>query len=150
MKSVLVGLLTCAVLATSSFAAGNVAVVGDVSGKVLVNRGKGFVPVSGSLQLNVGDRVMVGENSFATLSYAECAVSLAKPTVVSVAAVAPCATGVVEDAGVFITPTADMPYTPPVAAAAIPWFTILAIGVGVPVTYYVGKKVLDDENCVSC
>jgi hypothetical protein len=148
MKSILVGLLTAAVLTTSSLAAGNVAVVGDVSGKVLVNRGEGFVPVAGSLQLNVGDRVMVGDNSFATLSYAECSVALAKPTVVSVAAVAPCAAGKTEDAGVFVTPTADVvDYTP---AATLPWLPIVLIGVGVPVTYFVGKEIFDDEDCVSC
>ena len=91
-------------------AASMVATVGDFHGKVLVNQGKGFVPVSGPLSLKAGDTVMVGEESFATVSYSECSVALTSPTVFSVSEKAPCAKGekVASVAGAFITPAADM------------------------------------------
>jgi hypothetical protein len=98
-------------LATSSLhAATMVAQVGNFHGKVLVNQGEGFVPVAGPLSLKAGDTVMVGEESFATVSYTECSVSLSEPTVFTVGEAAPCAKGekVASVAGAFITPTADM------------------------------------------
>jgi hypothetical protein len=122
--------LMCSLIAFASVAeaANSVATVGDVSGKVLVNKGEGFVPVAGSFALQAGDKVLVGENSFATISYKECAVSLSKETVFKVTKAAPCLTGEKAAAaeGVFITPTAD-PY---VAAAPFPWPVILLVGVG--------------------
>lgn len=145
MRKILAGLLAASFMATSAVAANSVAVITGASGKVLVNKGEGFVPVVGSFELSAGDRVMIGDDSFATLSYAECSVALSKPTVLSVSADAPCAT---EAQGVFVTPTADL--TEPVAAG-LPW-GVIAVGVvvGVPATYFIAKEVLDNEDCVSC
>jgi hypothetical protein len=121
MKRICAFVAASALMVSTSFAAGNVAVIGDVSGKVLVNKGEGFLPVVGSLELNAGDRVMVGQDSFATLTYSECAVSLASPTVVAVAEKPNCDV---------ITPTADF------APAAFPLPIILgAVVVGTVVTY---------------
>jgi hypothetical protein len=110
MKRVLSTALACLVLSASvAMAAQSVAVVQNVSGKVLVNKGKGFVPATGALQLGAGDRLLVGKDSTATISYAECAVSLAKPSVFTVTKVAPCVAGeknAVVD-GAFVTPAAD-------------------------------------------
>ncbi len=96
--------------ATVQAATATVAQVGDFHGKVLVNQGKGFFPVSGPLALKVGDKIMVGEQSFATVSYNECSVALSSPTVFSVGEKAPCAKGQNMAAvdGAFIAPTADI------------------------------------------
>jgi hypothetical protein len=120
MKRICAIVAASALMVSTSFAA-NVAVVGDVSGKVLVNKGEGFLPVSGTLELNAGDRVMVGQDSFATLTYANCAVSLSSPSVVAVTEKPNCDV---------VTPTADF------APAAFPLPIILgAVVVGTVVTY---------------
>jgi hypothetical protein len=102
--------LSLALASASVQAATMVAQVGNFHGKVLVNQGEGFVPVSGPLSLKAGDTVMIGEESFATVSYGECSVALTSPTVFSVTKAAPCAEGatVASVDGVFIAPTADM------------------------------------------
>lgn len=102
--------LSLALVSASVQAATMVAQVGNFHGKVLVNQGEGFVPVSGPLSLKAGDTVMVGEESFATVSYGECSVALSSPTVFSVTKAAPCAKGekVAAVNGAFIAPAADM------------------------------------------
>jgi hypothetical protein len=100
-------ILAAAVLAAStSFAAAEVgsATLGDISGKVLVNSGKGFVAATASTILRDGDKVMVGEQAFATLSYSGCSLALSKPAVVTVSSETACA----DAAAVQITPTADL------------------------------------------
>jgi hypothetical protein len=78
-----------------------------VEGNVLVNQGKGFEPVSGVVDLKVGDRVMVGENSQAVLSYATCRVKIKGGNVVTIAKDAPCLMGTVsEDATIPVVPGA--------------------------------------------
>lgn len=78
-----------------------------VEGNVLVNQGQGFEPVSGVVDLKVGDRVMVGENSQAVLSYATCRVKIKGGNVVTIAKDAPCLTGTVsEDATIPVVPAA--------------------------------------------
>ncbi len=106
MKRILSATLA-ALLVTSSVAvaAQSVATVQSIGGKVLVNKGEGFVPVVGGMVLSVGDSVLVGEESTATLAFGDCAVVLGKPTVMTVTEQAPCA-GV---DGVFVSPTADLP-----------------------------------------
>jgi hypothetical protein len=132
-----------ALSATTVMAANNVAVVGDVSGKVLVNNGNGFEPVVGSLSLNVGDRVMVGDNSFATVSFSECTVSFSKPTVFVVADAAPCASGKskLDEASVIVTPTADSTYVAP-----FPIGLVLLGTAAAATTVFIAVKVLDDKN----
>jgi hypothetical protein len=76
-----------------------------VEGNVLVNQGKGFEPVSGVVDLKVGDRVMVGENSQAVLSYSTCRVKIKSGNVVTIVKDAPCLTGTVsEDATIPVVP----------------------------------------------
>jgi hypothetical protein len=115
IKKTLVTLLSVVAFGTSALAGTGVATISDVSGKVLVNQGEGFVPVAGSIELNAGDRVMVGDDSFATVTYADCSVSLSKPTVMAVSAEANCS-------DVVITPTADVP-----VAAGYPILPIVAV-----------------------
>ncbi len=66
-----------------------------VTGKVLVNQGKGFVPASGLLALNSGDKIMVGKDGSASVLYttANCTVDVAASTVVAISDKAPCAEG---------------------------------------------------------
>ena len=78
-----------------------------IEGNVLVNQGKGFEPVSGVVELKVGDRVMVGENSQAVLSYATCRVKIKGGNVVTIVKDAPCLAGTVtEDAAMPVVPGA--------------------------------------------
>jgi hypothetical protein len=122
MKKICVSAIALAMF-SSSVLAGNVASITDFSGKVLVNKGKGFVPAFGAISLGAGDKVMVGEDSFAVLSYADCAVSLAKPTVVTIAEAA-CDAAPAN--ATLVQPTADA-YTAPV----FPWPLILLGGAAV-------------------
>ena len=130
---------------TVAVAAETTATVSDFSGKVLVNRGQGFVALSGKMALSTGDKLMVGENSFAVLSYAECAVSLSSPTVLTVAQKAPCVDGASADA-VVVQPVAD------VAMEPAPYFPLplILLGVGaVTVGVVVVTGVLDSNNSIS-
>lgn len=127
-------------MATSSLAlaAQSVAVVQGIGGKVLVNKGEGFVPVLDTMQLSVGDSLMVGDESSATLAYGDCSVVLSKPTVLTVTDKAPCAGA----EGVFVTPTADLSEV----AAPFPWPLLVLLGGGTAVAVYVATK---DKKSVS-
>lgn len=118
MKKI-IGLVSAVAVFTSSAAFG--ASLSDVNGKVLVNAGKGFVPAAGGTELVVGSTIMVGEESFATIAYADCAVVLSKPAV-HVVTENGCASKPGEQ-GVFIAPTASTP--------AFPLPVIIFVGVGV-------------------
>jgi hypothetical protein len=129
--------LSMAVAGLAMISTANAATLMDVSGSVLVNKGEGFVTATGSIELNVGDKVMVGEGGFATVSYDNCAVALDKPTLHAVAKVAPC------DAPV-ISPVADI--DPPVAAG-LPVLPLLLIGTaGTVGTYFAIKKFRNNRD----
>jgi hypothetical protein len=140
-------------LATASVqAATMVAQVGNSHGKVLVNQGKGFVAVDGTLSLKAGDTIMVGEESFATVSYNECSVALSAPTVFTIGETAPCAKGekIASVAGTFITPTADADVGPVCSSAfcgAPAFLPLLLIG-GAAAT--VGIIVIASKKKKSC
>ncbi len=153
MKRFVFGLMASLIATVSvAQAANSVAVIGDASGKVMVNSGKGFVPVKGSFALGAGDKVLVGENSFATISYAECAVSLSKPTVFSVTKTAPCLAGEKSALaeGVFIAPVADAGGDTYVAP--FPWpLVLLIVGGGTAIACAVACDDIfnDKDNAAS-
>ncbi len=147
-----VSAVVCAMVLSSTVLAGNVlptATISDFSGKVLVNHGKGFVPVTGSEALLAGDKILVGENAFAVVSYADCAVSLSSPTVMSVSAKAPCVGGSAD--ATFVQPVADIDpgYVAPVAPLGLPLPLILLGAVGTVGVIAVASGVLDDDKPVS-
>jgi hypothetical protein len=138
------------------------ATLSDVSGSVLVNKGKGFVPAAGVVKLKVGDKVLVGEGGFASVAYGKCSVSLDKPTVHAVKKVAPCNEMV-------ISPVADL--DPPVAGGAaggagaagggllggagalagLPAAALVAGGVAtIAGGALLARRLSKDKNCVSC
>ncbi len=80
----------------------------DVTGKILVGRGQGFVALSEST-LKVGDHVFVGDKSSAIVAYAGCTVKLYKPTVFVVSKAAPCLQGAnsTQIGSVIISPAVD-------------------------------------------
>ena len=144
MKKTLVYVLSAVLLASTIIAAqAGIAQLGDAHGKVLVNHGKGFVAVTGAADLNIGDRIMIGDQSFATVSFAGCTVSLSEPTVFTVTKNAPCAAGqqaaVVE--GAIVSPTADL-YVPPI----FPIWPILAGVTVVGVACAIGCGGLFNDN----
>ena len=110
MNKLIVSVAVAAVLMNSAAFAATGATLSDVSGKVLVNSGDGFIPATGSMMLSVGDKILVGEGSFAVISYTDCAVSLSKPSVVTVAGSAACE-GAPADAAI-VQPAAFSPIVP--------------------------------------
>ena len=67
------------------------ATVESVNGKVLINRGDGFQPVTNGARANVGDRLMAGPGGSAKLLYSDrCRVSIVPGRVVSVGKQPPC------------------------------------------------------------
>jgi hypothetical protein len=122
----------------------NAASLIDASGSVMVNKGKGFVPAVGNVKLNAGDKVLVGDGGFASVSYGKCTVSLDKPTVHAVTKTAPCDQPV-------ISPVADMDAPMAAGFAGLPLPLLLIGGVAAIGTGVVIYNVLDDEDdCVSC
>lgn len=129
-----VSLALAGLLAATQIA--SAATLSGVSGSVLINQGKGFVPAQDLIELNVGDQVYVGEGGFAAVAYETCEVALDKPTVHSVAKVAPCEA--------VITPTADVGGLPPVAGHA-PYLPILVIG-GAAASFFAIKYLFKNES----
>ncbi len=108
---------SCITSFTVAQAAVVVAELGAFEGKVLVNHGKGFVPATGALGLNVGDQLLVGEKSSAVVTYnTGCKVSASAGQVLTVSAKAPCKAGekVAMVGSEMIAPAAD-----PVGAGAM-------------------------------
>jgi hypothetical protein len=148
MKKLIASVASAAFLITTlapSLAASPIAEATGLEGKVLVNHGKGFELASGSVLLNAGDRLIVGEKSSATVSYlnVKCTVSATNSTVLTVAAVAPCKSGTVVGSvdNVFATPVAD-----PVDPGFVPpVFPILPVLIGTAVV--VGGGYLLIRNC---
>ena len=128
MKKMVFSAAMLAACAIPAVAAEGVAQLGDVNGKVLVNTGKGFVPAEAGLVLGAGAKVMIGEDSFATLTFDNCAVSLDKPTVFTVKAEA-CQAGAQT-----ISPVADVAADDD-GAALLPLLLLgggaAAVGVGI-------------------
>lgn len=143
MKKLITAILISGMMSSSVLAGGFAASVSDFSGKVMVNKGDGFVPLVSGASLNVGDKVLVGEDSFAVLAYAECAVSLSKPAVISVAKDAPCNAGASSDDAAVVTPAA---YTGPVIATPLIVAGLGAVFVG---TLFLTGAFKDDNDPVS-
>jgi hypothetical protein len=109
----------------------------DFHGKVLVNKGNGFAPIAAGAELGAGDRLLVGEGAFAVLAYEDCAVSISKPAVVTIAKETPCAA---RQSGEMIQPALG---TPPAVSPPLP----LLLGVGVvAVGGFIVFGVLDSDD----
>jgi uncharacterized membrane protein YedE/YeeE len=81
----------CAVLAASPSWA---AVVEPGVGDLTINQGQGFKPVASRTDANVGDAVMVGPGSSATVVYEDgCKVAVRPGAVTTIAPLSPCASG---------------------------------------------------------
>ena len=79
-----------------SFAASmGVAELTSVKGKVLLNHGDGFEAVTGSVLLNVGDKIIVGDNGSAQINYlaSGCIVTASASSMSTISEAAPCKTG---------------------------------------------------------
>ena len=146
-------LLSVCVVTTPVLADVGIATISDMNGKVLVNAGEGFVPAAADMVLKAGDRIFVGEQSLATLSYEACAVLLDKPTVVTVTAEGGCkaSTSVQPVADVYVPPAAVAPGVAGTGLAGIPPAVLLTTAGIVGVTCVVACKKLfgNRENSVS-
>lgn len=66
-----------------------------VSGKVLVNQGKGFRQIDIAGQVKAGDRLLIGKDSTVTVAFndAHCSISYGSALIIVVPAKAPCKPG---------------------------------------------------------
>ena len=70
------------------------AVLQNVTGNVVVNKGQGFEPARNNTEVLPGDQVVIGPGAGAVLNYsAGCSVPVPMETVVTVSAQAPCTAG---------------------------------------------------------
>lgn len=85
------GCIGCALLiASPSWAA----MVEPGLGDLTINQGKGFKPVTSSINAKVGDSVMVGPSGSATVVYDDgCKVNIQPGAVTTIAPLSPCASG---------------------------------------------------------
>lgn len=95
MKLLVLSLSVC--LAGASCAAANdaargAASVAELSGNILINKGKGFAPAHKNATLKAGDRVLVKAKSSTTLVFGNCKVTLSTPMVFVVKRETPCNT----------------------------------------------------------
>jgi hypothetical protein len=113
--------VTAASLALMAVQAGAVDLgqINEVNGKVLVSSEAGFVPAVAGAGLAEGTKVMIGAESFASIAFENCALTLDRPMVFTVTGAA-CEMGATA-----IRPVADAP----VEAAASP-LPLLLLGVG--------------------
>ena len=95
MKAII---LPCVLLFSSAVNANEpAATVNAITGSVMVNQGKQFVPVQAGQKLAAGDRVMVMQDAGAALRFKDgCDVRLQGGTIVSVPAMSTCAGGRLE------------------------------------------------------
>ena len=107
------------------------------SGKVLVNSGKGFKKFAGDVPVKAGDRVLVGEDSKATVKYGSCDVIVMEPSVYTILQESPCAGGVVVPADDSAAGPAGLP------PAALP--VVLVGGVVVSCAVFCGDLLNDND-----
>jgi|GEM_PF-7100996 len=98
--------------ASALAASSGVAQISAMQGRVLVNQGEGFAAITGPVVLNAGDKVMVGEEGSAQISYllGNCQVSVAASSLVTISDAPPCKGGKTVGAvdTVFVNATADV------------------------------------------
>lgn len=133
--NVVAGVVSAAFLIVNimpALASAPIAEVSGLNGKVLVNHGKGFVPATGSVLLNVGDKIMVGANSSAKINYlnAKCLVSANASSVVTITAAAPCSLGSVVGSvdNVFAVPAGVVGGAAPAAFGGLSSEAMTALG----------------------
>jgi len=120
-----------------------------IEGKVSVSRGGGFEPASQGMMLQAGDKVLVGEESSASLLYAEpgCVFEVTPASIVTVAESAPCVSGesVSQGESVFVTPVQDQP---PIGTDMTPLYVMGGLGIVGTVVGFVSihEQQQDDDD----
>ena len=90
MRTIKLGGTALALVASMQMA--HAATIDRVSGGVLVNRGAGFVAISGAQELQPGDLVMVKPDGTAAIVYSDgCTVLVKKGAIATIGAKSPCA-----------------------------------------------------------
>jgi hypothetical protein len=115
---VLVSAVAALVAASPVSAAEGSAQLISISGKVLVNQGTGFVPPSPGMMLDTGQKVFVGHEASAVITYKadDCQVTVPGNRVVTIEVLSPC-----QNKSVQIQPAADLPEQAQAYAPAFPW-----------------------------
>ena len=96
----------------------------SINGKVLVNQGAGFLQPSPGVFLNTGDKIFVGHEASAVITYVadDCQVVVNADRVTTIEVLSPC-----QKEGLQIQPAADLPIPEEAQAhvAAFPWPLLL-------------------------
>jgi hypothetical protein len=141
-KNVCIGVLAAVLTAGPASATEGTARLTSTEGKVLVNQGAGFLPASGGMSINVGDKIFVGREASASITYVadNCQVAAPAGRVLTVRVLSPC-----QDKTVQIQPAADLPQEAQAAVpAAFPWPLLL-----IPAVLCVAFCFEDDDDEVS-
>ncbi|MDE2445947.1 MAG: hypothetical protein KGO94_07195 [Alphaproteobacteria bacterium] len=86
IKTIMYTTVALAVLANSANAAGSIAQISELYGKVLVGQGKGYLKPRNGMMLQTGDKIYIGQNSSVTVVYSDnCTVNYTAPAVINVA-----------------------------------------------------------------
>ncbi len=144
MRKTIVATLSFLTLPTfSAFSAETpVASFKNITGKVLVNTGNGFVPATPSLELQSGNKVLLGDNSSAKILFIQngCSLELIPAAVTTITDSSMC-----QQAGLTITPTHSKP-TPP---GVRPVFVGTAFFAATLATVVYAAATNDDDTPVS-
>jgi hypothetical protein len=128
-KSLYISVLAATLAASPASAAEGNAQLTSISGKVLVNLGAGFVQPTRGMDLKSGDRIFVGQDASALITYVgdNCQVTVPADRVATVDILSPCQNKTVQ-----IQPTADMPRDVQAYEPEFPILPVVAIlGAGV-------------------
>jgi hypothetical protein len=84
-----------ALLGSPVLAAAPLALLDQIHGKVLINQGHGYVTAAGQVDVQAGDRILIGKKSSVEVFYVaqNCSVGYAAPMVVTITAKTPCKAG---------------------------------------------------------
>lgn len=126
MKKLVVGAVAILMvgLGSSAVMADSTAVVAQAVGKVMVDSGKGFMPVTAGAALQDGDRVVALKASSATINFAQgCALSLGENNLVTVSKESGCNTEVVA-----VNRSADSSAVAAVGQSSFDWTPVIGLG----------------------
>ena len=136
--AIIISPVVLALCGVSALAAETSAQIDFLSGKVLLNAGRGFAPTKMSNSLKAGDQLLIGKDSTVTVTFntAQCSVSYAAPSVVTIPAIAPCKPGdtLAAAGNDFLSPANG--YEAPIAGAAVDSTVPVTVGLGVAATAF--------------
>lgn len=127
-KSFWGGVIAAALAISPASAAEGQAQLISTNGKVLINQGAGFVQPSDSMSLNAGDKIFVGHEASAVITYVadSCQVAVPADRVTTIEILSPCQKNAIQ-----IQPAADLPQNVQAYEPEFPVLPVVVIGGGI-------------------